>query len=298
MSFHKYWNYNDKASIQKFLDVREQYNVPVWLGESGENSNVWFRDAINLMETNHIGWSWWPLKKLGGNNPLEIQTPAEYKQVLDFWAGEGAKPDAATALAGTKALSEQLKIENNVIHRDVIDAMFRQTHSDKTIPFRKHDITKAIAAADYDLGRNRYAYSDSDTGNYYISTGGERTAGNKGHAYRNDGVDIKADNNGTYVTDTEAGEWLQYTLTAPDKGKYTLRLTTAAATATGKVYATVNGTKTKEVAIPQTGGAEQWKPVDAATMELKKGTNVIRVYVVAGDFNFKALELIKAGAKR
>ncbi len=71
----------------------------------------------------------------------------------------------------------------------------------------------------------------------------------KGHAYRNDGVDIKADNNGTYVTDTEAGEWLQYTLTAPDKGKYTLRLTTAAATATGKVYATVNGTKTKEAAI-------------------------------------------------
>ncbi len=173
--------------------------------------------------------------------------------MLDFWAGEGVKPDAATALAGTKALSEQLRIENNVIHRDVIDAVFRQAHSDKTIPFRKHDITKPIAAADYDLGRNRYAYSDRDTGNYYISTGGERTAGSKGHAYRNDGVDIKADNNGTYITDIEAGEWLQYPFPAPDKGKYTLRLTTAAATATGKVYASVNGTKTKEVAIPQTG---------------------------------------------
>lgn len=307
VSFHKYWNYNDKASIQKFLDVREQYNVPVWLGESGENSNVWFRDAINLMETNHIGWSWWPLKKLGGNNPLEVKTPPGFQKVLDYWANEGPKPekiagnygsDNMNISAGILALTDNIKIENTIYHRDVIDAMFRQAHSDKTIPFRKHDITKAIAAADYDLGRNRYAYSDRDTGNYYISTGGERTAGNKGHAYRNDGVDIKADNNGTYVTDTEAGEWLQYTLTAPDKGKYTLRLTTAAATATGKVYATVNGTKTKETAIPQTGGAEQWKPVDVATVELKKGTNVIRVYIVAGGFNYKTLELIKAGAKR
>jgi len=26
ISFHKYWNYNDQASIQKFIDIRKQYN--------------------------------------------------------------------------------------------------------------------------------------------------------------------------------------------------------------------------------------------------------------------------------
>ena len=44
------------------LDYRYQYNVPIWLGESGENSNVWFTEAINLMENNNIGWAFWPMK--------------------------------------------------------------------------------------------------------------------------------------------------------------------------------------------------------------------------------------------
>jgi aryl-phospho-beta-D-glucosidase BglC (GH1 family) len=39
---HKYWSTNDQKSIQWVLDIREQYNVPIWFGESGENSNVWF----------------------------------------------------------------------------------------------------------------------------------------------------------------------------------------------------------------------------------------------------------------
>jgi len=63
LSFHKYWNYNDNASIQQMVDYRKQYNVPIWLGESGENSNAWFREAIILMESNNIGWAFWPMKK-------------------------------------------------------------------------------------------------------------------------------------------------------------------------------------------------------------------------------------------
>ncbi len=73
ISFHKYWNYNNVADIQKFLEIREKYNVPIWMGESGENSNAWFTDAISLFEKHKIGWAWWPLKKLGFNNPLQVK---------------------------------------------------------------------------------------------------------------------------------------------------------------------------------------------------------------------------------
>jgi hypothetical protein len=58
-SFHKYWSANDGRSIDWVLKIREEHNVPLWMGESGENSNVWFRDAIKLFEDNNIGWSWW-----------------------------------------------------------------------------------------------------------------------------------------------------------------------------------------------------------------------------------------------
>lgn len=46
------------------LDFRKQYNVPVWLGETGENSNVWFTEIIELLDKNNIGWAFWPMKIL------------------------------------------------------------------------------------------------------------------------------------------------------------------------------------------------------------------------------------------
>ena len=61
---HKYWSVNDQASIQWVLDIRDTYNVPVWFGEAGENSNTWFRDAIRLLEDQKIGWAMWPMKKI------------------------------------------------------------------------------------------------------------------------------------------------------------------------------------------------------------------------------------------
>ncbi|HKC35930.1 MAG TPA: cellulase family glycosylhydrolase, partial [Chitinophagaceae bacterium] len=81
ISFHKYWNYNDKASIQKFLDIRTTNNVPIWLGETGENSNAWFTDMLTLLETNKIGWNMWPLKKSGLNNPLQVKIDPGAQQI-------------------------------------------------------------------------------------------------------------------------------------------------------------------------------------------------------------------------
>ena len=57
LSFHKYWDYNNPENIKRIVDARNKYNVPVWLGETGENSNVWFTEEIRLFEKNNIGWS-------------------------------------------------------------------------------------------------------------------------------------------------------------------------------------------------------------------------------------------------
>src|SRR5690606_4347971 len=38
ISFHKYWNANTQGAIQGMLDLRNERNVPLYLGESGENS--------------------------------------------------------------------------------------------------------------------------------------------------------------------------------------------------------------------------------------------------------------------
>lgn len=290
ISFHKYWNYNDKASIQKFIDIREKQNAPVWLGESGENSNTWFRDAIHLMETNGIGWAWWPLKKLGFNNPLEVKVPTGYEKILNYWDGKGEKPSAEEAAAALKELANNLKLENCIYHKDVVDAMFRQTKSNQTIPFTRSELSKAltIRAIDFDLGRNRYAYSDKDTGNYYISTGGQRTAGNNGRMYRNDGVDIASDENGMFV-EMEEGEWIQYTVYAKEKATYAVSFSIRSAKP-ASVKLETNGVAGNNVNVP--AKENTWQTISPGKVSLKKGENKLRVHA-AGEFQLMGISLTR-----
>ena len=124
-SFHKYWNPTTYETIQKYLDMRAKYNVPLWMGESGENTNEWFRSAVNLFETNNIGWSWWTIKKIGSESSLmTISRPAGYQKVIDYWAGKGQKPSVAEANATFMELAENVKIEKCKVNYGVLEALF------------------------------------------------------------------------------------------------------------------------------------------------------------------------------
>jgi hypothetical protein len=288
ISFHKYWNYNDQASIQKWIDIRKEYNTPVWMGESGENSNVWFRDAIHLLETNNIGWAWWPLKKLGYNNPLEVKVPASYQKILDYWSKKGEKPSAEEAYEGMMQLAENLKLENCLYHRDVIDAMFRQPHTDDVIPFKKHEAQKGlvIRAVDYDLGRNRFAYYDLDTANYWVSAG-KGSQGNQGHVYRNDGVDIGVKEGDYFINYFDLGEWVQYSVQSPkaQRRKIILSLQTEKG---GSMFIHLNGEK-RSIVLDTTNG--QWQSMNAGDFKFRKGLNVIRLESQADGMMIKLIQI-------
>lgn len=124
-SFHKYWNATTVETIQNYLDMREKYNVPLWMGESGENTNEWFKAAVNLFETNNIGWSWWTIKKIGSESSLmTILKPTGYQKIIDYWAGKGSKPTVDMAKATFMELAENVKFENCKINNGVINALF------------------------------------------------------------------------------------------------------------------------------------------------------------------------------
>lgn len=291
ISFHKYWNNNTKADIQGFLDFREKYNTPIWLGESGENSNVWFRDAISLMQENNIGWCWWPLKKLGFNNPLEIKVNDGYKQILKYWKGEAEKPSKDTAYNAFMQLAEDAKIENNIFHKGVVDAMIRQTTSEAIKPYANVTISKkgTLQAADYDMGPIGKAYFDTGAGNYYISVGGDRTSWNDGYMYRNDGVDIfkEDDIEHLYVGAIEKGEWLHYTFNVAKKGDYNVSLISKS-TSEGNVKITLNN---KEVTL-EIPSSDAWKAT-GEKLELQEGENKLKV-----EFLTKGIQLKEIKFKR
>lgn len=297
VSFHKYWNHNNLESIQKFIDIREKYNVPVWLGESGENSDVWFRDAIKLAENHDIGWAWWPLKKLGFNNPLEVKVNSGYQTILDYWAGKAPKPTSEEAYSALMELAENLKLENCIYHKEVIDAMFRQVNSDETVPFKNNLISdnSILNAVDFDLGRHGFAYLDKDEADYHISTGTDWVSWNKGRVYRNDGVDIeRGKNSDFYVTHIEIGEWMIYTINVVKAGIYTLELSVSSDNENGKINVTLNSnSKTETVTVPNTGGEQNWKTVEIKNMTLGKGNAVLKFYAESGGFDFKSIKFVK-----
>ncbi|TDQ07004.1 cellulase family glycosylhydrolase [Pedobacter metabolipauper] len=298
LSYHKYWAFNDQGSAQGMLDARDKYNVPVWLGETGENSNVWFTEAIRLFEKNNIGWAWWPLKKLGHNNPLQVRSNPDYDALKEYWNGKGAKPASAKALKGLMKLADDLKIANTIVHRDVIDAMFRQPFSIETKPFTTHSVKDktVIQAVDYDLGILGQAYFDTDTADYHVSTN-KTTIGNRGRIYRNDGVDIQkhaAPLSGYYISDIETGEWLQYTVDLAKPGKYALKFNVASENNKGKLTFLVNGKPViKDMAIANTGSWDKFETVTLKNINLAAGKHQFRVLAAEGGFNISSIAFEK-----
>lgn len=295
-SFHKYWNYNDQGSIQWVLTLRNQYNVPIWLGESGENSNPWFTAAIRLFETNKIGWAWWPLKKIGSvAGTITVPKTSGYQTLLNYWKNGGSKPSAETAKSYLLEQAEMLKLENCVVHRDVLDAMFRQAQGDKTPkPFKKHKIPGTIYASDYDLGGNNYAYFDNDTANFQGSSG-TYTAWNSGWTYRNDGVDIEtckdaAGTNGYSVGYTNDKEWLIYTIEIDSSALYDFEMRYAASGSSGKFHLELDGIEITPVSTTlATGGWTTWKSMTINDVILQKGKHQLKLFVDKAGFNMNSL---------
>jgi hypothetical protein len=295
LSFHKYWNKNDQNSIQHIIDARTKYNVPVWLGETGENSNVWFTQAIELLERNNIGWAWWPLKKMGANNPLEIKSNLNYDQILRYWSGRGNKPNESNAYSGLLELARYTRTDANVFHRDVIDAMMRQPHTVETKPFKNQlpSNSDLIKAVDYDLGRNGSAYFDHDTADYRVS--GIRGVGNRGRIYRNDGVDIRKDSSeyeSYFVSDFETGEWMQYSISVKTKGLYNFELEISSDSSDCALSIFIRYELLSKQTIPNGGSLKNWQKIVLKNIPLEKGMQRIRIRSDKGGFNLKSIRFI------
>lgn len=289
-SFHKYWNGTGASSIQWMLDIRNNYNVPIWLGESGENSNEWFFRSIKTMEDNKIGWAWWPLKKIGSVVcPATIVETDDYKTLINYWEKGGTKPTSDFSRNALLKIADNAKIQNCTIQKDVIDAMFRQVSQQTNIPFKNHSIPGTISLVDYDLGKVNSAYWDLESMNDKETS----TEWNKGYVYRNDGVDIEKctdteNSNGFNIGWTERNEWMKYTVNVSYSGYYDVLFRVAGNG--GLFHVEVNGQDvTGTVVAPSTGGFQTWQSVTVKDIRLEKGTDTLTFKIDQGGFNASSM---------
>lgn len=207
LQFHKYWNNPDTESIQKYIDDRERWNAPIFMGEGGENNIDWYSGAFRLFEDHEISWNFWTWKKMDTiNSPCSINKPEGWDRLADYLAG-GERPSAEEAQRILWTYLDNIAIENCTYHPEVVHSLFRRA------PVR--------------IPAMFYGYQGAGVG-YQIGTRAERNVG-----FRvNDGTDIRFVDSDRKIADfqhnggrpwkqeqrlcvkLEAGDWLAYEFTS------------------------------------------------------------------------------------
>lgn len=131
-TFHKYWMEVNKTAIQDYLDFRDKHNVPIWMGESGENTDEWISSFRTLLEQHNIGWCFWPYKKLNATScVVSINSPAEWEAIIAFADGprttfEEVRKNRPPKEKVQKALNdylERMKLANGRINQGYLKAL-------------------------------------------------------------------------------------------------------------------------------------------------------------------------------
>ena len=97
---HKYWTATDASVIREYLEFRDKYNVPIWLGESGENKDEWIAAFVKTLEANHVGWCFWPYKKM--DSPSAVVTfdrPIHWDSIIALSKMQGGTGNAEKRIA-------------------------------------------------------------------------------------------------------------------------------------------------------------------------------------------------------
>jgi hypothetical protein len=133
-TFHKYWTTPDLTAIKEYLDLRELFNAPIWLGESGENTDEWIRQFTTLLEANHIGWCFWPYKKMERSSaPVSFSPPEYWDEIVKFAAMPGNTGEAEKRIAARPSLEHsrdalrdlllKIRFENCRVNRGYLKAL-------------------------------------------------------------------------------------------------------------------------------------------------------------------------------
>lgn len=119
-SAHRYWinasddwvrdpNPNQINRMINLTEFRTRHNVPVFVGETGENTNDWLRQNIAWMEEWGIGWAHWTYKRHDvGENAAMMRIGGPYPT------------DGVSAMS---SVLEYIKYANNIKNTNTISAI-------------------------------------------------------------------------------------------------------------------------------------------------------------------------------
>lgn len=143
-----------------------------------------------------------------------------------------------------------------------------------------HPIPGIIEAEDFDTGGEDVAYHDNETSN----TGGQ---------YRTEeAVDIETTTlGGFHISNIVKGEWVEYTVDVAIGGKYIVEAKVSSDSDSNSFYIEIDGEPvTGSIAIPNTGGMQNWEISSVSTSKITSGKKTMRIVMETSGFNLNSLE--------
>lgn len=105
--FHKYWFDVNQEAVQGYLDFSSRHNVPIYIGETGENTDEWVKQFRELLDKNQIHWAFWPYKKMDNTRGImNFIQPAEWPLITRY-----AESDRSSYENIRKNMPDRVKVQ-------------------------------------------------------------------------------------------------------------------------------------------------------------------------------------------
>ncbi|MGI5175209.1 cellulase family glycosylhydrolase [Dactylosporangium sp. CA-152071] len=318
LQFHKYWDSPDRDQLREYLAKREELDVPIYMGEGGENNNGWYAAAFQLLEDLDISWNFWTWKKLAKrNSPATVREPAGWQSIVDYVFG-GPRPDAGAAGRTLEEFLDNLALERCDYRHDVVNAVMRRaplrwpaeyfghlgqgnsygvgTPGQPMPGFRESDLVTVRYRAEV-AAEAGYAPAGPDEPNTFVPGATPATAGPN---FRHNLGQERASGEAMVVCLAD-GDWLSYEVNTVAAGALLVTVRTGPG-GTGHVEPAVDGAQLRPVAPapgaePDPGtGQRDTRFVTAA--EVPAGRHTIIVRAAGGLVVLDHLDIAPAGGER
>jgi len=100
IAFHSYPPTSNQKGLQRWDELRNKYNIPLWHGETGEQGPPYKLNTVvtEFLKSANVGWNWWTHKKLNRmTQPWYCPRTEGFQKILDYWRGKGTRPSKEQA---------------------------------------------------------------------------------------------------------------------------------------------------------------------------------------------------------
>ncbi|MCK0207675.1 glycoside hydrolase family 5 protein [Starkeya koreensis] len=129
-TYHMFWAAPQRSSIQKYVNFANRWQVPIFIGETGELNDEWNAQFRALNERLGLGWSFWTYKNLDTPSTVSsITRPAGWDAIALFGSVPKSqwpsmeKPPREEVVATLRRYIENARFANTTIRGGYIASL-------------------------------------------------------------------------------------------------------------------------------------------------------------------------------